>query len=606
MNFIEHLKLDVELLLAARGAKNARAVRKLLAAGAGIYAKDLWGNTPLHEAAWHGNPACVRELLKAGAAAETRTRLGATPLHRAAYKNRTDCVKLLLAAGAQPNARDKEDETPLHEAARCRSAESARLLLAHGAEVDALNRHGMTPLHAAIITESLKCEELLLKAGADPTARTHEGDTPLHTAARHGSVESLRRLLAMGADVHTCNKEGATPLLHATHGHICWRVDCLRLLIEAGASVNVQDANGRSPMFSLLRVCYELGKIICFPAEDRSIFAPPKRVTFKEYHAAISERGNGYYEANAALLLLAEAGADLNTPDLIGATILDYALMYAEPDVVCTLRAAGALYSHELRDAESPEMSVYSQVAPLPEPAAWRAAEDVQAYVNRCLQHCGMSDWECRIHAHAVCSGGVAAARLLWQEKQLLISPHILARGSVEARVRIVHELVHLLDCTLTDHWHEAHFPSWKRWAMALGAPGLRPQNKRLVELPPAAPHAPAESAAPKKEFYVLCHRETGEVFRRYAKRPGYTIAQLAELSIRKREPETQGKLCVACVPCAVQEGICFATYDELTKVISCMHERVPEISAAALRDYRRHGYKLCYLYTAEYTVDYE
>lgn len=143
MDAIEQLRLDVELLRAAR-KERAAAVRELIAAGASLSARELWGNTPLHEAAWYGNEKVARALLCAGAQVQRPNRRGSTPLHRAACKNRVDCVQLLLNAGALPNARDKEDETPLHEAVRYRSAEAAQLLLAHGAEVDARNKHGMT------------------------------------------------------------------------------------------------------------------------------------------------------------------------------------------------------------------------------------------------------------------------------------------------------------------------------------------------------------------------------------------------------------------------------------------------------------------------------
>ena len=615
MDAIEHLRLDVELLRAAR-KERAAAVRELIAAGANLSARELWGNTPLHEAAWYGNEAVARALLRAGAQAQRPNRRGSTPLHRAACKNRVGCVQLLLDAGALPNARDKEDETPLHEAARYRSAEAARLLLAHGAEVDARNKHGMPPLHAAIITESTECESVLLAAGAAIDSRTNAGDTPLHTAARHCCPASMRMLMDIGVDIHAQNAEGATPLLNATFAHISWRVDCLQMLVEAGAEVKVHDEMGNTPLLRLAHVCADMETSV--PREDKRAFAAPKHTTFKEFYANYGGR-NGYYDANAAMLLLLEAGAELNTPDTMQLTVLDWALLYCEPDVVHTLRLAGAKYRYELMQDEH-EMELREKICPisLPEPdnwEHWQTPEDVLAYARQCLQLCPLEGWEWRFAPEEE-SSDVWYAGIDYGKKQLLISPWILTRGYVEARRYIVCRLAQALNyavcqCIWGEHlkgWKKRNvLEKWKLWLISLGAPGCT-INARRLEMPSADAVAQSTSMEPPTHpaFYVLCHRETGEVFRKYAKRPRFTAAKLAELTIRKRELETRGKLCIAYVPSGEPGRAIFATYDELNKLISCMHERAPEISAASLRDYRRHGYRLCYLYLRENMVNYD
>ena len=615
MDAIEQLRLDVELLRAARKERTA-AVLELIAAGASLSARELWGNTPLHEAAWYGNKEVARALLGAGAQAQRPNRRGSTPLHRAACKNRVDCMQLLLDAGAQPNARDKEDETPLHEAARYRSAEAAQLLLAHGAEVDARNKHGMTPLHAAIITESIECVSVLLAAGAAIDSRTHAGDTPLHTAAQHCCPASMRMLMDMGVDIHAQNAEGATPLLYATFAHISWRVDCLQMLVEAGAEVKVHDEMGNTPLLRLAHVCADLE--ISIPREDKRAFTAPKHTTFKEFYANYGGR-NGYYDANAAMLLLLEAGAELNTPDTMQLTVLDWALLYCEPDVAHTLRLAGAKYRYELEQDEH-EMELRAKICPIPLPEPdnwehWQTPEDVLAYASLCLQQCPLEGWEWMLAPEEE-SPDVWYAGIDYGKKQLLISPWILSRGYVEARKYIVYRLAQALNYAVCQciwdrrlgGWEQCNaLEKWKQWLISLGAPGCTIYARRL-EMPSADAVALPPSTEPPTHpaFYVLCHRETGEVFRKYAKRPRFTAAKLAELTIRKRELETQGKLCIAYVPSEAPGRAIFATYDELNKLISCMHERVPEISAASLRDYRRHGYRLCYLYMRENMVNYD
>jgi ankyrin repeat protein len=58
--------------------------------------------------------AVARLLLDAGADLEARDDFGETPLHHAAWLGNADLVALLLARGAQVNARDKDYDTPLH------------------------------------------------------------------------------------------------------------------------------------------------------------------------------------------------------------------------------------------------------------------------------------------------------------------------------------------------------------------------------------------------------------------------------------------------------------------------------------------------------------
>ena len=69
------------------------------------------------------------------------------------------------------------------------------------------------------------------------------GDTALHYAAYRGCVESVEALVAAGAAVNKRNCYGATPLWNG----VC-HIDVLKLLIKAGADVNVQSSGEYSPL----------------------------------------------------------------------------------------------------------------------------------------------------------------------------------------------------------------------------------------------------------------------------------------------------------------------------------------------------------------------
>ena len=80
--------------------------------GANIHCTDVYGNTPLHEAAWNGFPDLAKELLQQGANIHTLNGDGHTPVEIAITKglevdnDSTDnysLVAALLIKGMEPS-----------------------------------------------------------------------------------------------------------------------------------------------------------------------------------------------------------------------------------------------------------------------------------------------------------------------------------------------------------------------------------------------------------------------------------------------------------------------------------------------------------------------
>lgn len=86
--------------------------------------------------------------------------------------------------------------------------------------------------------------DLLLAAGAQIGAADAQGRTPLSAAARMGHQSMVAHLLARGADPDGGGGEQAPLLLAQKHG----RGECVRALIEGGASLDVRDAEGRTAL----------------------------------------------------------------------------------------------------------------------------------------------------------------------------------------------------------------------------------------------------------------------------------------------------------------------------------------------------------------------
>lgn len=122
-----------------RRHSNPEIVALLLEAGAVPNARNKYGSTPLHFAAWDSNPAVIAALLDGGADVGARSPFYSTPLHWAAGANEDpDVIAVLLAAGADPNARDKFGDTPLYVAAKYNTnPEVIILLFEAGARVKA-------------------------------------------------------------------------------------------------------------------------------------------------------------------------------------------------------------------------------------------------------------------------------------------------------------------------------------------------------------------------------------------------------------------------------------------------------------------------------------
>ena len=74
-------------------------VKRLLAEGENVNARDGEEQTPLHYASSKGHEGVVKVLLAEGASVNAKSKTGATPLHLAIWRGHPAVIKILVAAG---------------------------------------------------------------------------------------------------------------------------------------------------------------------------------------------------------------------------------------------------------------------------------------------------------------------------------------------------------------------------------------------------------------------------------------------------------------------------------------------------------------------------
>jgi ankyrin repeat protein len=168
----------------------------------------------------------------------------------AAERGELVVVKKVLAGGGRINARDQRGRTALLAATHRNRVDTARFLIQEGADVNAKDFIQDSPFLYAAAEGRVEILKMTLAAGADVKDTNRYLGTGLIPAAHHGHVEAVKLLLATAIDKDHVNNLGWTALLEAVilgDGGTA-HTEIVRLLVEAGASVNIADRDGVTPL----------------------------------------------------------------------------------------------------------------------------------------------------------------------------------------------------------------------------------------------------------------------------------------------------------------------------------------------------------------------
>ncbi|OAP63558.1 hypothetical protein AYL99_02785 [Fonsecaea erecta] len=214
-------------------------------------ARNIYGSTALHEAAFYGHQE-VAEILIANGANLLDTNYGqSTPLFLAVSYGQLEMVKLLLRYGRdQLDCPGPNGLTALHKAVEQGNEEMVTILLDAGALVGATDNQGTTALHVAALRGSLPIAQLLVRAGAVVHVRDKDRLCPLDYAATGGFTDVVAFLLENGGSMFHKGRERWTPLHRAARGG---HTETVAFFLQRDADVLATDFRDNIPLHLAVR-----------------------------------------------------------------------------------------------------------------------------------------------------------------------------------------------------------------------------------------------------------------------------------------------------------------------------------------------------------------
>lgn len=210
------------------------------------------------------------------------------------------------------------------------------LIISKKVNVSECGKHGYYPIHTAVNIGAKEIVELLIKEKVDVNIQdTLHANTPLIYAVARSNQEIVKLLVEAGASVNETNKHGATALFHTFYTK---DLEIIRYLISNGADINKPDNKGST----LVGNCCSLGKLdlIALLFELGANFNVIDGVGQPAiYLAAMTETNSN---KQGLVKYLVEQGVDINIKNKKGDTPLHKACFWGQSNIVKLLIHNGA------------------------------------------------------------------------------------------------------------------------------------------------------------------------------------------------------------------------------------------------------------------------
>ena len=330
--------------LAAGGREDAGLY--LVSVGAKVDTANTGGETPLHTAAQHGLATLATALIVAGADPNIQTNSQGrdlwrqTPLHLALEAGQEAVVSCLLEF-SQPspgldtklldlNLKNSAEETPLAAALARGYTHLAQQMIQSGADVNVADSSGMSLLLAAIRDQNLAAASFLLSHGADINTRSPQGMTPLELAVREGAETIVEKLCGAGADMSSSSC-GEPPLWLALDAA---NYDLASILVRHGVDTDHWAAGPDSCSQTLLHRAVDENKeeAACFLVRAGCDLNTARRPGPGGEGGEEARDGQAplhlatQWGQDAVVTTLIEHGADINSQDSEGKTVVHHAI----------------------------------------------------------------------------------------------------------------------------------------------------------------------------------------------------------------------------------------------------------------------------------------
>lgn len=235
------------------------------------------------------------------------------PLFIAIENKNFDIFELLLDYNADITVKNYDEENILQQIENLKDKRFLAKLCKTDKNLKLKGSSGNTCLHLAAINNDYKSVKTIFKNIPEACPINEYGATPLHFACSEHkdsiNLDVVKILLNNNYDVNKTTDNKETALFKATRKYKAEKLTLIKLLIDAGADVNIADKSGHTPLMMLCESNNSYEAVELFINNEANIKAKDN-TNITALHLACKQENN----SNSVKLLI-DNGANVNATD---------------------------------------------------------------------------------------------------------------------------------------------------------------------------------------------------------------------------------------------------------------------------------------------------